>query len=76
MGKFVLLVVFAALVYWIFRNRNRPTGEPRSSSSKAEEAMVICAHCGVYLPISDSIGDEGARYCSQAHQSAGPRQGS
>ena len=33
--------------------------------------MVVCAHCGVHLPESDSISVQGKFYCSEAHRHAG-----
>ena len=33
--------------------------------------MVVCAHCGVHLPKSDSIAGDGKSYCSEAHRQAG-----
>jgi uncharacterized protein len=32
--------------------------------------MVVCAHCGVHLPQSDSIAANGAHFCSEAHRLA------
>ncbi len=33
--------------------------------------MVVCAHCGVHLPKSDSISGNGSFYCSEVHRQAG-----
>ncbi|MBP8277303.1 MAG: hypothetical protein KAX55_10475 [Propionivibrio sp.] len=41
-----------------------------SPTAHAPEEMVTCAHCGVYLPISDSIEVRGRRFCSIEHQRA------
>lgn len=35
----------------------------------ATEAMHRCAHCGVYVPASESITDGDAHYCSEQHRS-------
>lgn len=37
------------------------------------EAMVRCAHCGVFLPRSDALLTGGETWCSQAHAQLGPR---
>ena len=37
------------------------------------ERMVCCAHCGVYLPQSESVASGERRYCCAQHRDAGPR---
>ncbi|MFP4147535.1 MAG: PP0621 family protein [Halorhodospira sp.] len=38
------------------------------------EEMARCAHCGVYLPRSETLVDRrGRHYCSEAHRRLGPR---
>lgn len=39
----------------------------------ALEGMVACAHCGVHLPLSLALTNQGRVYCSSAHREAGPR---
>lgn len=57
--------------------RGRPGGgagdphEPRAVEQG--ELMVRCAHCGIYLPQSESVAGGEHRYCSAAHRAAGPR---
>jgi uncharacterized protein len=31
------------------------------------EAMLCCAHCGVYYPASESVSAAGRDFCSSAH---------
>lgn len=45
--------------------------EPRAVGQG--ELMVRCAHCGIYLPQSESLAGGEHRYCSAAHRTAGPR---
>jgi len=75
-GKFILLLLLALVIWWLWRSRMRPPQEPSAPVAPPEEAMVACAHCGVYLPASESVGDELYRFCSSAHQLAGPRRDS
>lgn len=32
--------------------------------------MVRCVHCGVHLPVSESLLSNGQYYCSEAHRLA------
>jgi uncharacterized protein len=36
------------------------------------EVMVRCAHCGVYLPSSESVRDGEIAYCGSEHRRLGP----
>jgi len=31
------------------------------------EVMVSCAHCGVYIPASEALHQDGLDFCSQEH---------
>lgn len=72
-GKFLLLIGIAAVLWWLWRSRARSVdaGPPPAAPP---QSMIQCAHCGVYLPASESVGDEQHRYCSEAHRSSGPQQ--
>lgn len=97
MMKWLLLaVVVVAVLWWLGRGRRsgghaerpdgqaaeRPSGAPPRASS-APEAMVACAHCGVWLPKADALDsaapskDPAASlfYCCEAHRRAGPGPG-
>ncbi len=68
--KYLILIVFVGVVWWVFKNRaGRPVERKRASPEP--ELMVICAHCGVHLPQSDSVSSDGETYCSEAHRQAG-----
>lgn len=45
---------------------------PRGARSRevSGEAIVPCAHCGLYLPTSDALHDGANTYCSRAHRDA------
>lgn len=40
--------------------------EPQPAPGKGE-AMLCCAHCGVYYPASETVQVEGRDFCSPAH---------
>lgn len=69
MTKYLLLIAFGWIVWWLWRKPRRQDSEsPRISPQRAAERMVVCAHCGVNQPLSESI-QAGERYfCCPAHQ--------
>ncbi len=69
MSKYLLVLGFFGVVWWIWRqSRTKPRNlEPRTSVRDVEQ-MVTCAHCGVNQPISESIQAHGRHYCCLAHQ--------
>ncbi len=75
MFRLLLLALLAYAVYRLVRgprrHPSRPTPDPRHRALP-EQHMVRCAHCGVYVPEAEALGDGGHRYCSQAHRTAGP----
>ncbi|MDT3678239.1 MAG: PP0621 family protein [Burkholderiaceae bacterium] len=50
------------------------SGSPRSSGSSRRaiegEPIVPCAQCGLFVPASDVVRDDGFDYCSTAHRDA------
>lgn len=47
-------------------------GAAGASSGRAldGEPIVPCAHCGLFVPASDVVRDDGFDYCSAAHRDA------
>ncbi|GBE10757.1 hypothetical protein BMS3Bbin12_00293 [bacterium BMS3Bbin12] len=75
MFRLLLLALLVFAVYRLIRGRStRPPVPGPQQRTLPEQHMVRCAHCGVYVPETESIGDEDRRYCSQAHRVAGPVQ--
>jgi uncharacterized protein len=71
--RYLLLIAF---VYGIYSLLKRAASGGRSAASPApaaQELMVSCAHCGVHLPQSDSVGAGELFYCGEEHRIAGPR---
>ena len=68
--KYLLLIVLVAVIWWIWSKRSPRSSGRRAPVAPDPEKMVSCAHCGVYLPQSDSVADDGAHFCSEAHRQA------
>lgn len=41
----------------------------KPAAPQAAEAMLACAHCGIYYPASETVQAKGHDYCSDAHAS-------
>ena len=67
MGRIVLLLIIAFLVYLVFRGFFRANTKKPMPPEKtvAGEDMVTCARCGVNLPKSDARLKEGVFYCQE-----------
>lgn len=76
--KLLLTVFVVALLLWLLFGRSRGHGasdrpaKPGAERASTLEGMVVCAHCGVHLPVSETLPAHGKRYCSAAHRDAGP----
>ena len=66
MGRIVLLIVIAFLVWLVFRGffrvNTRGQAQPPARTGKGED-MVACARCGVNLPRSEAHEDGTLFYC-------------
>jgi uncharacterized protein len=66
--KWLILIALFFLVFWLFkplRQKNRRSSDVIVSSEV--EDMVRCLQCGVHLPKSESITQDGQRFCSTEH---------
>jgi len=63
------------------RERSRGEGDAADATKRAGpgrtagrtiegEPIVPCAHCGVFVPASDAVRDDGLAYCGVAHRDA------
>jgi uncharacterized protein len=73
MGKYLLLIGGAILIYWIVRAglRRRRESAQRQAQSQAQassEDMVRCIECGIHLPRGESLTTRGQFYCCVEHQ--------
>ena len=46
--------------------RNAPAGHV-NQPVESGESMVCCAHCAIYVPVSESVSRDGKSYCCKAH---------
>jgi uncharacterized protein len=79
----VKYVLWALVLYlgwrWYVGKKSPPSSPPPQASATTEqspeaeaptEQMVSCAHCGIHLPLSESVQGAGAlHFCSDEHRS-------
>lgn len=73
--KFVLLLLLAALAWWLIRRTGRAPAPPPSPTRPqkeppAHEAMVACAHCQVHMPQGEALWQDGRAFCGESHRLA------
>lgn len=66
MLKILLLALAVWIVISILKNYSRNINSEVKNPIKPEK-MVQCSECGVHLPESDSVSEQGKYYCSQEH---------
>jgi len=70
MSKLLMFGLLAVIVYLLLRNLARRQGKP--PGTPPAQKMVICAHCGVHLPESESLNSGELHYCCEQHRGLGP----
>lgn len=68
--KYLLLLVFLAVLWWVFRRPTISGGNNTPAGPKPPEPMRCCAYCGVHFPASDGEETAGRYYCSPEHRQA------
>ena len=67
MGRIVILLIIAFLVWLVFRSffraQVRSAQPPVESRSAKGEDMVACSRCGVNLPRSEARNEGSAYFC-------------
>lgn len=71
MGKFLILVFLVVLLYRVFTRTKRVRRPPRVPAAPQVEAMIQCAHCGVHVPLGESVAEGERRYCCEEHRRLG-----
>ena len=80
MGKLLFWIVIIIAVLCVARRPHgggarRAPGFPaarRPPSPAAAQTMVRCAHCGIHLPRSEALLQNGRTWCSADHAQRGP----
>ncbi|MFZ1853182.1 MAG: PP0621 family protein [Nitrosomonas sp.] len=68
MGKILVLIIIAGLIFWMFRINLNKKYEPADSSRPFED-MVSCAHCGIHVPKNESLSDQNNQhFCCIQHR--------
>jgi uncharacterized protein len=68
-SKLLLLVIAAAVIYFLVTGYARKRGRP--SSAPQSESMVACAHCGLNVPRGEALESAGRFFCSEEHRRVG-----
>lgn len=83
MSKIIFFALIVAVIYFGWRSMRikqikleKQLDEQKSEKNKdlaKSEAMVRCAQCGVYVPISEAIADGNNFFCCEEHRKKGAR---
>jgi len=68
--KYLLLFAVLGVLWWSWKKRQGQASGENSRIEPEPENMVVCAHCGVHLPVSECLQDGAQVYCSEAHRLA------
>lgn len=87
MGKLLFWIVLIILVLFVARIAARMAAARQSDAQAGQgrkqarggppppkplESMVRCAHCGIHLPRSEALLQNGQTWCSADHARQGP----
>lgn len=70
MGKIILFLVLAFVAYMVIKGAVRRS-RPPAAGDRPPEHMVACRRCGVNLPRSEALEEDGRFYCSEEHRRPG-----
>jgi len=65
MRTLIIFIVLALIVMIDRRMLQKP--RPPAIRKPANQHMVQCANCGIFIPEEESLQRAGKNYCSQAH---------
>lgn len=70
MGKVLLLILFAFIVYLIWKSARRGAASRARGKNPGAvaEDMVACTICGVNMPRSEAIESRGRFFCCEEHR--------
>ena len=69
------LILALLVLYVVWRWRSAPAAGSKAAGAAAPAApevidMVVCAHCGVHLPVTQALAVQARYFCCRAHQDA------
>jgi uncharacterized protein len=68
MGKLLILLLVALVLYFLWRGFGREPGRGKGAGAQPEgERMVGCQQCGVHLPLSEAVQSQGRYFCCEEH---------
>jgi uncharacterized protein len=67
LSKFLLLVLVIVVV-WRLAQGVRRKNAARQVPPAAPGQMVSCSHCGIYLPQSEAVAEDGKFFCCAEHR--------
>ena len=74
--KYLILVVIVVAVLFLAKlGRRGGQGGGADAATKPtvapeKQALLACAHCGVHLPVNESLPGRGGVFCDESHRSA------
>lgn len=68
--KYLILVVFIAIIWRIWKKRNQHASEAQKPAIPEPQKMLACQYCGVHFPESDGVSGQSGSFCSDAHRKA------
>ena len=71
MGKVLLFLVIAFIVFLAVKGASRGRKRGPGGQGRKPESMVACARCRVNLPRSEALEADGSFYCSEEHRRLG-----
>jgi len=73
MPKFLLLIIALAVAFvWLSRSArsSRASLHRTPPAVPLPENTAVCAHCGVYQPVSECVESSGRYFCCEDHRRA------
>lgn len=83
MRNLLIFVLVLIVVWWARRALSRMAEESRvrrehkqqraQAAKKLPERMLSCAHCGLHVPESEGVIEDGRFFCTDSHRRLGAR---
>ncbi len=78
--KYLLVLIVLVIAYNVWRKqriddaaaRQQQNPRPQPGPPRVTQSMVPCARCGLMLPKSDALEQNGQHFCSAEHRQQGP----